>query len=168
MSLRIRQVKPSFWSDAKLIRIPLDVRCFYVGMWQASDDAGWFEWEPEQIAVDLHLREPFVRRAMAVLVSFDRVVLHDCGHGEIPHLVEHQRLSAPEKRVTTVYRKHLSDCPRTSPRLSTPPRDFPDGTERKGKGKGEGEPATVAGLRELVKVDPETGGYVYVAPEAKA
>lgn len=169
MSLRIRQVKPAFWSDAKLIRIPLDVRLFYVGLWQVADDAGWFEWEPEQVAVDLHLRETFVRRAMDALVGSGRVVLHDCGHGEVPHLVEHQRLSAPDRRVVTTYRKHLSDCPRDIPHGPASSRDIPEGTERKGNGtEREGEPASRAGLHDLVKVDPETGGYVYVAPEAKA
>ncbi len=127
MSLRIRQVKPAFWSDAKLIRLSPDVRLFYVGVWAISDDAGWFDWDPEQVAVDLHLRRAFVDRAMAALVKTGRVVLHDCGHGEVPHLVEHQRLAAETKRVMTVYRCHIDRCGgvHTPPPLSTDPRDIP-------------------------------------------
>lgn len=112
MSLRIRQIKPAFWADAKLVRVPLDVRCFYIGLWQLADDDGWFEWEPEQIAVELHLRESFVRRATAVLASSERVIVHDCGHGVVPHLTEHQRLAVEARRVKTTHRQHLSgECP---------------------------------------------------------
>lgn len=163
MSLRIRQVKPAFWSDAKLLRLPAEVRLFYVGTWCVADDAGWFVWDAEQVAVDLHMRPTVVTKAMHVLVETGRIVLHECGHAEVVHLVDHQRLAGPTKRVETVYRAHLSRCPAV-------PRHFPHGPDTVSKGQERSvevrEPAD--GFRELVKVDPETGGYVYVAPEAKA
>lgn len=112
MSLRIRQVKPAFWSDAKLLRLPLDVRLLYVGLWMVADDDGWFERDVEQIAVELHMREAFVRKATAALVACERVVEHECGHSVIPHLAEHQRLSVESRRVRTVHREHLNrECP---------------------------------------------------------
>jgi hypothetical protein len=169
MSLRIRQVKPAFWSDAKLLKLPADVRLFYVGTWCVCDDAGWFVWDAEQVATDLHMRASVVVRAMHVMTETGRIVIHECGHAEVVHFIEHQRLAGPTKRIETVYRTHLSRCPRESggkPRETAGNRE--SGVVSKGKERSVEvrEPAT--GLRELVKVDPETGGYVYVAPEAKA
>lgn len=116
------------------------------------------------MAIDLHMRPTVVARAMTEMTRTGRVVLHDCGHGEVPHLVEHQRLAGPTKRVESVYRAHLAHCPAGS-------RDFPHtpGTVRNGQERSVEvrEPAT-DGLREVIKVDPTTGGYVYVAPESKA
>ena len=163
MSLRIRNVKPTFWSDAKLARIPLDVRLFYIGLWQTADDDGWFEWEAEQIAMDLRLRETFVRRAMAVLVESERVRLHDCGHGEVPHLTEHQRLPVVERRVTTTHRQHLSNCFQPIPNGSNPFQR--GGKGREGIGR-EGEPTRLHQFIQEV-TDPDTGRTVWTAPEAK-
>jgi hypothetical protein len=163
MSLRIRQVKPSFWSDAKLLKLPAETRLFYIGCWCACDDAGWLVWDAEQIAIDLHMRPAVVVRAMRAMTDSGRVVIHGCGHAEVVHFVEHQRLAGPTKRVETVYRAHLSRCPAVS-------RDFPHGPDTVrsvGVRSVEVREPAGAGLQELIKVDPETGGYIYVAPEAK-
>jgi len=166
--MRIRQIKPQFWTDAKLIKIPLDVRLFYVGLWCVADDAGWFEWDPAQISVDLQLKESLVRKGMDALIAADRVIVHECGHGEVPHLVEHQRLASPERRVVSTYKQHLSNCFQASPPLSTQPRDLPEGTVRNGKVRNGKEQETAgASLVDILKVDPETGTYIYVAPETK-
>jgi hypothetical protein len=130
MSLRIRQVKPAFWSDAKLVHLSNDVRLFYIGTWSISDDAGWFDWEPAQVAIDLHMRESFVLKAMGILVAGDRIRLYDCGHGEVRHLVDHQRLAGATKRVETVFRKHMNTCPATFHTSPTFPGTVSKGQER--------------------------------------
>lgn len=150
--MRIRQVKPAFWTDAKLVRLPADIRLFYIGTWAIADDAGWFEWEPEQVAIDLHMRESFVRRAMGVLAAAGRIRLYDCGHGEVVHLVEHQRLAGPTRRVETVFQKHMNRCPatfHTSPTIPGPVRSV-----EVSRGK-ERNPANDAGLAETVS-EPTT------------
>lgn len=169
MSLRIRQVKPAFWSDAKLLRLPAEVRLFYVGTWCACDDAGWFVWDPDQVATDLHMRPSVVTKAMHVLTETGRIVVHECGHAEVVHFTEHQRLAGPTKRIETTYRAHLSRCPRESG--GNPRGSVESGVVSIGKGRSVEvrEPATVAaGLKETVQIDPTTGAYLYVAPEAKA
>ncbi len=37
---RIRTIKPQFWDDAKIGRIPRDARLLYIGLWTFSDDLG--------------------------------------------------------------------------------------------------------------------------------
>lgn len=37
---RIRTIKPSFWEDEKIARLPRACRLFYIGMWNQADDMG--------------------------------------------------------------------------------------------------------------------------------
>lgn len=37
---RIRTIKPKFWDDVKIGRIPRDCRLLYIGMWNFADDLG--------------------------------------------------------------------------------------------------------------------------------
>ena len=60
--MRIRQVKPSFWSDSVLARLPERSRLFYIGLWMIADDAGWFRADVPEIANELYGYEPARRR----------------------------------------------------------------------------------------------------------
>jgi hypothetical protein len=160
VSLRIRQVKPAFWSDAKLLRLSAEVRLFYIGTWCIADDAGWFVWDADQVAIDLHMRPAVVTRSMEALTETGRIVIHPCGHGEVVHLTEHQRLAGPTRRVETVYRTHLSRCPAVS-------REFPHspGTVRLGQVRSVEvrEPAAGSERRLTEVTDETTGKTTYVA-----
>lgn len=37
---RIRTIKPSFWEDEKMAKLPFPCRLFYIGMWNFADDLG--------------------------------------------------------------------------------------------------------------------------------
>lgn len=150
--MRIRQVKPAFWADARLAEVPEATRLFYIGLWMVADDAGWFRWDPIEVARDLYGYETRTRRERRVVTMFEaltasaRVVLHPCGHAEIPTMVVHQRLSGPTKQVQTALNEHLRQChapllpagSRGSPPSPASPRPERNGTERKGNGTGKG------------------------------
>jgi hypothetical protein len=136
--VRIRQVKPAFWADARMAELPESVRLFYIGLWMQADDAGWFRWDPIEVARDLYgyegraKRERRVPQMFQALVDAGRVVLHDCGHAEVPRMADHQRFASLDKRVRTVFVEHSRDCPQ----VPAGPREAPlvHGTERNGKG----------------------------------
>ena len=150
--MRIRQVKPAFWSDAKLAELPESTRLFYIGLWMIADDAGWFRWDAVEVSRDLYGYETRGRRERRVTAMFEsltldeRVVLYPCGHAEIPRMPDHQRLSGPTKQVQTTLNEHQKRCrpalPRTSPQVPANPRperngkEQEQGTERIGKGTG--------------------------------
>lgn len=128
--MRIRQVKPEFWKDARMAELSEGARLFYVGTWQLCDDAGWMRWDVPNIAAELYpfegraLRERRVERHSAALVSMGRLHLHDCGHAQVPKMPSHQHLAGTTRRVTTVAQEHYK-CgvpaePRDSPRLPAP------------------------------------------------
>src|SRR5512147_1677991 len=110
--MRIRQVKPAFWSDSVIAALPAPARLFYIGLWMEADDAGWLRWDCSQIANELYgyesrkRRERDVEAFLALLVEAERVVVHPCGHVEIPTLTLHQHLSVTSKQVRTILREH--------------------------------------------------------------
>ena len=128
--MRIRQVKPEFWKDAKLADLSEGARLFYVGTWQLCDDAGWMRWDVANIAAELYpferrgSRERRVDRHAGSLVRLGRLHLHDCGHAQVPKMPSHQHLAGSTRRVTSIAAEH-SKCgipatPRDSPRLPAP------------------------------------------------
>lgn len=116
MSLRIRQVKPAFWTDSALADWSDELRLFYIGMWMSADDGGWMRWDPVQVGVELfgfldrRKREAKVDRCRKALEESGRMRIEPCGHAFIPHLVDHQRFSGEQNRVLTFTREHAGKC----------------------------------------------------------
>lgn len=137
--MRIRQIKPTFWSDEVVSALPEGTRLFFIGVWMLADDAGWLRWNVAEIALSLYgyqarnIRERRVSTMGSQLVEVGRIEIAECGHAFVPHLRAHQRFSAPEKQVRTIEREHLSEVPigvtRGSPRK---PAEARNGTERYG------------------------------------
>ena len=115
--MRIRQIKPAYWVDARLQKeLTAAIREFYIGLWMLADDAGWFRWDVDEVAAELYRYQPTnkregnVRRHMAKLVELRRVEIGSCGHGHIPTMTTHQRFSGATKRVYTIRDEHTNRC----------------------------------------------------------
>jgi hypothetical protein len=140
--MRIRQVKPSFWTDAVMAGLPYSARLFYIGLWGQADDAGWLRWDAYRIGCELYGGEPRKARERRIeawryeLEGVERLVSHPCGHVEIPHLTKHQHLPAPDRRIHTEWRDHQKNClaPQTTANNREEPR--PPVTVSKGKREG--------------------------------
>ena len=138
--MRIRQVKPDFWSDELLATLPDTVRLFYIGLWQEADDAGWLRWNVAEVARDLYGYQPRGRRERWVLersealAKIGRLHFHDCGHAFLPTLTKHQKFGG--RPVHTVRDAHARDCARLRaddrPGKEKVEVEVGNGTERKG------------------------------------
>jgi hypothetical protein len=110
--MRIRQVKPSFWTDPTIASIGYPARLFYIGLWCVADDAGYIEWKPVEIGALLFPYESTARRSRhidewtAALVAAGRLRVMDCGCAVIPTLPSHQRIAG--KQAFTNRDRHLS------------------------------------------------------------
>lgn len=175
--MRIRTVKPEFWTDEKLVELPDSTRLFFVGLWMLSDDAGFFRASVREIANELYSFRPVRRRErdvegwMARLVELGVVRLLDCGkHGLVPNLVDHQWMAGTTKRVYRIRQEHEGERARGEPAGSPRgPEDPRVGREGNGIGEEldlrararENEPngrlssAEIAELRRLL-ADPKT------------
>lgn len=140
--MRIRQVKPGFFKDARVAALRPAVRLTYIGLWMLADDAGFLRWDASEAGLELYgyesraKRERDVTAHLAELVAAGRIVDFGCGHVSIPTLTDHQRFGGPTKRVLTFEREHLKCAipripatPRESPPLPDPVR-IRNGTER--------------------------------------
>lgn len=135
--MRIRQVKPAFWADAKIASLPHDARLFYIGLWMLADDDGWLRWDVAEIGKELYgfegraARERRIERMTAAIEAAlpSKLAIHECGHAELPKLAVHQHLAGTTRRVTAIHSEHSRDCPQ----IPATPRDSPP---RVGVGKG--------------------------------
>lgn len=127
--MRIRQVKPAFWTDAKLAALPHDARLFYIGLWMLADDEGWLRWDIAQIGAELYgfeprgSREKRIDKMAAAIQSMPgehKLEMYPCGHARVPRLAVHQHLAGTTRRVTAIADEHKK-CP--PPRLPATPRD---------------------------------------------
>ena len=128
--MRIRQIKPEFWKDAKVAELSEGARLFFIGTWQLADDSGWLRWDVPNIAAELYpfegraSRERRVNRHAEALARLGRLHLHDCGHAQVPKMPAHQHLAGTTRQVLTVKMEH-AQCgkpatDRDSPRLPAP------------------------------------------------
>ena len=96
--MRIRQVRPEFFSDPIVGRLSPAARLTYIGLWCIADDAGWLQWDVPAIAAllspyqSVQVRERLYTRAAASLVEAGRVTVYPCGCALIPRLEDHQKI----------------------------------------------------------------------------
>jgi hypothetical protein len=100
--MRIRQVKPAFWTDPTIARASYPARLFYIGLWCVADDAGFLDWDIPQMGALLFphespkRREQHMDRWSVELVDLGRLELLECGCGVIPTLAQHQRITGKQ------------------------------------------------------------------------
>lgn len=136
--MRIRQVKPAFWTDSVIAELSAPCRLFYIGLWGLADDAGYFRTDVPQIGVELYgyeargKRERNVESFLASLGAAGRIERFDCEHGRIPTFKDHQRLAGETHQVVTIKREH-EGCSRIPADTRASP--LVPGTVRNGRGK---------------------------------
>ena len=113
--MRVRVVRPEFWSDSKMAALPIPVRMTYIGLWQIADDAGYLEWDAKAIAAELYRYESPRRRETMVVDHLDRLLeasrirLLPCRrHAVIPSLPQHRIKGGV--LLFTVQKKHDFGC----------------------------------------------------------
>ena len=139
--MRIRQIKPEFWSDARLYRLDPVVKLIYIGLWNEADDSGFLRWEPMQLAldllpdVDLASGQTMIVQAGDELEARGRIRRYKCGHAAIPTLPKNQHLAGATKQVHTIRREHdaCNARRRGSPRVPADPRPVRLGKVRLGQ-----------------------------------
>ena len=119
--MRTRLIRPEFVTDEVLGSLPDPLVLFYVKLWLLTDDEGYFDYRPRQIAATLYpyradaIRTRQVVAWLARLVELRRVALPSCGlHGVVPTVSKHGMMGG--SRRYTIRDKHQATClVRTSP-----------------------------------------------------
>lgn len=100
--MRIRTIKPEFWTDPLMVKLPRFTRLMYIALWSAADDHGCLVDEPERLALELMPREPLEDVLLAIdeLVAVGRLVRRECEHRTFLVIVnwqKHQRVDHPAR-----------------------------------------------------------------------
>lgn len=93
---RIRSIKPEFWTDGTIIRLPFEVRLFYIGMWNFACDRGHVEDDPFGLKLKILPADAVDGDSLVQqLVDSGRVERLDVGGRSflsIPRFNDHQRV----------------------------------------------------------------------------
>jgi len=134
--VRIRTIKPEFWSSLTVAGLAIDTRLTFIGLWNYADDEGRGIADPRLIKaaiwpLDDEVDVKVVRRHLDTLARAGLVVLYADEQGKpyfsVTHWGEHQSISRPRPSV-------LPDPAASTPRV-VPEDSTGEGKGREGKGK---------------------------------
>lgn len=139
---RIRTIKPEFFEDEKVGRLPLSGRLLFIRLWTLADDDGIARGNPSYLRnqtfpYDDDITVGDVATLMSQLTDLGMVEVykHECEiYTRIIHFTRHQRINRPSKKKNP---KPVADQP-----VETLTEIIPTLTEIKpriGKGKGKGK-----------------------------
>lgn len=95
---RIRSIKPEFWTDEKIVKLPYEARLLFIGMWNFADDEGYVPDEPERLRLQILPSDPIDASAVVDLLCAAELVeriVYDDGQSalRIRGFVKHQKIS---------------------------------------------------------------------------
>lgn len=167
LAMRIRQIRPEFWTDSVMAALPAPVRLFYIGLWNVADDAGWLTLSPSHIGAVLFPYESTKRREREIVAWSERLrdcgrlVFHEaCGCAQIPTLSRHQRVTGKQSFTgRDAHLKHLSLTGKQSP-LTDSPVTLGNVTERNVKEppRASGDPLAVRDEEDRREMEVLRGG----------
>lgn len=150
--MRIRTIKPEFWTDKKVASLSYLARLLFIGLWNLCDDEGRFLADPRIIKgslfpLDDKTTTEDVAGALSELSVRAHVLLTELDgekYGCCPNFVKHQRINRPTRsKLPKISESSVS----THGGLSEPSlteREREREVEREGKGTGETQTASSA------------------------
>jgi hypothetical protein len=98
---RIRNIKPDFWTDEKLVELETWERLLFIGLWNFADDEGYMAYSPKRIKMQVFPGDSLeVSRGIQSLISIGAVRIFDSELGPVLHITnwsKHQKVSNPSK-----------------------------------------------------------------------
>lgn len=140
---RIRTIKPEFWTDGAMIRLPLEVRLFYIGLWNFACDRGHMEDDPlglklKVLPADAVDPDDLIRQLVEA-GRLERLAVGGKSYLAIPSFADHQRVDTRWKSRCLVCAQLNSDeLTETHASLREPPgvaEQIPGRKGGEGKGK---------------------------------
>lgn len=100
--MRIRNIKPGFWTNEHLSTLPHSQRLFFIGLWMVADRSGRLEDRPERLRVQIFPYELRfdARSALDALVAAGFLIRYEVDGSkllEIPNFEKHQYINNRER-----------------------------------------------------------------------
>jgi hypothetical protein len=148
--MRIRQIRPEFFTDPVTGHLEPAVQVAYIALWCVADDDGWIDWDVPQIGAvvypykSVRHREALIVKAGAALVAVGRLRVLDCGCARIPTLSAHQKIGG--NKSFTARERHEKHEVQT--RMDLYARNVTLGNGSNGTGEAAATPHGAASLRD--------------------
>ncbi len=103
---RIRTIKPEFWTNPQVVRVPLAARLLFIGTWNFADDCGNLPRDPEKLKMQVfpssHDADIEVEPLIVCLIEQGLLIeysVSDTGERylHIPTFKKHQVINRPSK-----------------------------------------------------------------------
>jgi len=101
---RIRTIKPQFWTDEKIAKLPIGARLLFIGTWNLADDEGIVYWNAAYLRgqifpYDVRVTNTVVHNWMANIASLNLMALYVDAlqetYGFIRGWHKHQKINRP-------------------------------------------------------------------------
>ena len=136
--MKIRGVKPDFWTDEKVVNVSPFARLLFIGLWNLACDNGHVEDRPRQIKMRILPADDVDVSALLDELASEGLVERIGGWIVIENLPHHQRI---DKRFFVTCSR--DECVRPASKTSSARRDHDEhatGPHDDGDGDGDGEP----------------------------
>jgi len=98
---RIRTVKPEFWTDGDILKLSLNARLFYIGLWNFCDDNGVIEYDLVAIKARIFPNDRVcIEKLLQELLNLGKALIYEVEKRQyifIKNLTQHQVIDRPRK-----------------------------------------------------------------------
>jgi len=103
---RNRMIKPEFFSDEKISKLPFEARLLFIGMWNFADDCGVIHNNPRKLLGEIFpndekIRESQIKKWVLLLLNYELIVELEYNSGSflrIKNWDKHQIVPNPSKK----------------------------------------------------------------------
>lgn len=105
--MRIRTIKPDFWTDEKIGELSMPARLLFIALWNIADDYGNFANKPKQIKIQtMPYDNVDIQELLSELSSIDLITHYSSDNKEYYHLnnfLKHQKINRPSPPIYPVF-----------------------------------------------------------------
>jgi hypothetical protein len=135
--MRIRTIKPDFWTDEKVVELSPWARLLFIGLWNIADDHGRLIYSPRKIKLQLFPADSIeVGDLFRELIDRRLVLIYKNGDStqylQVKHFAEHQKIDKrspskiPDPHSIAPIPVDTRQVPLTSAELPQVPPDYPE------------------------------------------
>lgn len=136
--MRIRTIKPDFWTDEKIGELSFETRLFFIALWNIADDCGNFANKPKQLKIQcLPYDTVDIAELLAELEKLELItkyIVNKLEYFHINNFLKHQKINRPSPPIHPVFTENSvsTHYALTDNSLGKEGRNEGKGKERKG------------------------------------
>jgi hypothetical protein len=136
--MRIRTIKPDFWTDEKIGELSFATRLFFIALWNIADDSGNFANKPKQLKIQcLPYDTVDIAELLEELECMQLITKYSVNKLEYYHInnfLKHQKINRPSPPIHPLFSEHSVSTHETLNDNSLGKEGSKEGKGKEGKG----------------------------------